>query len=328
MLTLDCELPDLEAELRALLAQIPAGRVTTYGDLADALGCRSAARWVGEFMRNHDHAPRCACHRVIRQQGRIGIYRRDRPAAEKESSLRREGVRITDGVVESSEQLTYRDFRSERPLARLIALQSELARRVRLKPFRGTPRLAAGLDVSYRSGGAAIGACAVVEAPTGRVLWSSTQRHAVSLPYIPGLLAFRELPVLLSLFAEARRNWPSLELAFVDGNGILHPRGGGIAACFGVVADVRTVGIAKSLLCGRIDTAAKTGRPATILVNGRPAGLAVRRLPASRPVFVSPGQLVDLAGAARLARMFDFGHRLPEPVYWADRISRAEARKA
>ena len=64
--------PDLAGQLHELIAQIPAGRVTTCGTLAEALGNPIAARWVGQFTLDHDHTPRCPCHRVVRARGLLG----------------------------------------------------------------------------------------------------------------------------------------------------------------------------------------------------------------------------------------------------------------
>src|SRR5690606_4621112 len=80
------DVPDLPAELERLLAQIPAGRVTTYGDLARALGDVKAARWVGEYLLEHPHPDACTCHRVVRKEGEVGLYIAGDPA-EKVSRL-------------------------------------------------------------------------------------------------------------------------------------------------------------------------------------------------------------------------------------------------
>ena len=178
----DLAIPDLEAELNRLLAQIPAGRVTTYGDLADALGLRAAARWVGEFLREHEHTSACSCHRVVRKEGELGLYLRDRNPAEKADKLRREGVGVTGGAVDGFPEIVFRDFQSERPLARLIELQHAMARRVRLNAYDATPPVTAGLDVSYGRDGAAVGACALVETGSGRLVWSTTRRLPRSCP--------------------------------------------------------------------------------------------------------------------------------------------------
>ena len=326
----DVALPDLEAQLNTLLAQIPRGRVTTYGDLADALGLRSAARWVGEYLREHPHVEECLCHRVVRKGGELGLYVVGHEPMEKEARLKAEGVPVQDRRVERFEDFVFRDFRTDKPLAQLIDLQLELAKRVQLTPRDDVPRLAAGLDVSYSRDGTATGACAVVESKSGQVVWTTTHRDRPGLPYIPSLLTFRELPMLLALFERSRKEFPELDLYFVDGNGILHPRGAGVAACFGVVADVPTIGVAKSLLCGRLASpAARSKEPqVVVIVDERAAGAVLTLPPASRPLYVSPGQKVDVPSASRIARAFAFGHRLPEPLYWADRLSRAESRLA
>jgi deoxyribonuclease V len=367
---LDFRLPDVGQELLALLAQVPPGRVTTYGDLADALGLRQAARWVGEFLREHSHGDDCPCHRVVRKGGELGLFVVGHETAAKAARLAADGVPVRDGRVERFEEFVFRDFRGERPLARLIEIQHELARRVRLVPRRDVPRLAAGLDVSYSRDGWGTGACVVVESGTGRVVWTVTERARPGLPYIPSLLTFRELPLLMTLFERSRREFPELDLYFVDGNGILHPRGAGVAACFGVLADVPTIGVAKSLLCGRleappppaqgrreghavtkieVDLTCLRARPeppvstgvasslaesssfqadvlAVVTLEERTVAAALALPPATRMVYVSPGQKLDVASAARLTRAFAFGHRLPEPLYWADRRSRAQAR--
>lgn len=323
-------LPDLEAELTALLRQIPTGRVTTYGDLADALGLRSAARWVGEFLREHDHTSDCRCHRVVRKGGELGLYAIGREPSEKAARLKQEGIPIKDRHVERFEELVFRDFRCDKPLARLIDLQHQMAEQVQLIPRPEVPRLAAGLDVSYGRDGLATGACAVVESKTGQVVWTGTHRARPGLPYIPSLLTFRELPMLLMLFEQSRREFPQLDLYFVDGNGILHPRAAGVAACFGVVADVATIGVAKSLLCGRLENTSETasGLTSPVTVDGKIVGEAWAGTPSARPLYVSPGQKIDVASATRITRAFNLGHRLPEPLYWADRISRGAARQS
>lgn len=324
---LDPSIPDLEAELAKLLAQIPCGQVSTYGDLADALGLRAAARWVGEFLRDHQHTAACPCHRVVRKSGELGLYLKGRDPAEKADKLRRDGISIADGVVEHFDDVVHRGFYSTRPLAHLIELQHQMARRFRLETWSETPSLAAGLDVSYARENVAVGACVVVETGSGRLVWSTTRRLAAQLPYIPSLLTFRELPVLLSLFEDARRKFAKLTLFFVDGNGILHPRGAGVAACFGVTADVPTIGVAKSLLCGRLEVDAPTIEGCCpVTVAGIIVGGVFERRPQAHRLYVSPGQAIDVAGAIRMTRLLDFGHRLPEPLYWADRLSRAVAR--
>src|ERR1700722_17905353 len=324
----DLTIPDLETELNRLLNQIPAGRVTTYGHLADALGLRAAARWVGEYLRDHDHTSKCRCHRVVRKEGELGLYLRGRDPEDKAQALRREGVEVREGQVERFAEVDFCDFKTDEPLARLIELQHAIAKRVRQQPFEATPPLVAGLDVCYARDGTAVGTCAVVETASGRLVWSTTSRRRPDLPYIPSLLTFRELPLLLTLAQDARREFSDLNLFFVDGNGILHPRGAGIATCFGVVADVPTIGVAKSLLCGKLESNGPAiAGSCPVTVDGWLAGAVLKRSPRAHPLYVSPGQGIDVPGALLMVRRLVSGHRLPEPLYWADRLSRAEARR-
>ena len=118
------------------------------------------------------------------------------------------------------------------------------------------------------------------------------------------------------------------EVILVDGSGMLHPRHAGIATHLGVAASVATVGITKKLLCGRAQIAELgPGQSCPVVYQERVVGAALRGTSGSRrPLYVSPGHRVDVAFAERLVRQLLTGRRLPEPIYWADRLSRAAVR--
>jgi len=319
-------IPDLPEALRGLLAQIPRGRVTTYGALATALGSSSAARWVGEYLVDHPHGAACCCHRVVRATGEPGLYI-TRQTPDKEAILRREGVAVQNGRVDLARHL-FDDFQSSRPLAKLIDWQHHLAACARLESFGEMPAMVAGVDAAYSQSGDAVGAYALVEVATGRCVWSTVVRQAARFPYIPGFLTFRELPVLLEAIRAAEREGRGAGLIFVDGNGILHPRRSGLATCLGVLAGLPTIGVGKSLLCGstRLE-GLRAGEVREIVHNEQLVGLAMRGADGRRPVFVSPGHGVDVAAAGRMAAAAFAGHRLPEPLYHADALSRGEAKR-
>jgi deoxyribonuclease V len=135
------------------------------------------------------------------------------------------------------------------------------------------------------------------------------------------------LPILLDLLKQVRAEGRLAEVVFVDGNGILHPRRAGIASHLGVAAKLATIGIGKSLLCGKV--VAKTGGPAdsqAVIHDGEVIGTAMKATPGSRPIFVSPGNLVDVPFAERLSRLLLRARRVPEPIYFAHSLSRAVAR--
>jgi deoxyribonuclease V len=114
----------------------------------------------------------------------------------------------------------------------------------------------------------------------------------------------------------------------VDGTGILHPRHAGIATHLGVVASLATVGVTKKLLCGLVDIEGMQpleSRP--VLLDDRLTGVAIRPTSGSRrPIYVSPGHRVDMAFSEQLVRRLLLGRRLPEPLAWADRLSRRHAK--
>lgn len=333
---LDFEIPDLPGELRALLAQIPAGRVTTYGALAEALGNRIAARWVAMFLQQHRSDSEIPWHRVLRASGELGPECRGRlPGSsgthcdfeEKARRLRAEGIEIQQAAVDPA-RFGFDAFVGGRPLERLRHVQEELARKVSLGGPRRSPRLIGGVDVSYPESNVGVAAYALVEMPGGELVWSTTVGQPVTFPYITSYLTFRELPILLAVLEKARAEGKLAEVLLVDGSGILHPRHAGLASHFGVVAGVPTIGVTKKLLWGQVELAGmEPRRPRPVLDGRRVIGAAIRPTDGSRrPIFVSPGHQVSVAFARNVVARLLLGRRLPEPLYWADRLSRAAGR--
>ncbi len=331
------EIPDLFECLAELVRQGPAGRVTTYGDLANALGDRKAARWVGEFLLMPEWANQVPAHRVVLASGELGRYcvdpsvsDEDRTAAElaaKSQKLRGEGIEILDGAVELN-RYRFTDFETQSPLQTLRSFQERLRDELVVEPFPQTPSEIAAVDLSYVGDGRGVACYAVVETASGELVWSHTVCEPVRFPYITGYLAFREIPLLLELLDEVRTQRPLADVVFVDGNGRLHPRRAGIACQLGVWAGIRTVGVGKKLLCGRVDLDRVTRQtPQPIEDGDERLGTAMRATDSNRPVFVSPGHRIDVGDSTRLTDLLFHGHRLPEPIYQADALSRVEAKK-
>ncbi|NQT41381.1 MAG: endonuclease V [Planctomycetes bacterium] len=323
-------IPDLPQNLRELLVQIPAGRVTTYTALAEALGHRIATRWVGHFLLHHDHAADCPCHRVVRVGGHLGRYCTG-DVDQKARLLRSEGIAVHDETVDLGEFFFDR-FQSDRPLEQLRRIQAELPEAVILKPLRPEPKQIGGVDVSYTFRGPiteGVAGYALVEPDGGKLIWSTTVRRRVIFPYISTFLAFRELPLLLDLLDEVRSAGRLADLVLVDGSGILHPHTAGIATHLGVVTSLPTVGVTKKLLCGDVRISGLgAGQSRPVIMDGQPRGVAIRATEGSRrPIFVSPGHRTTVAQAEAVVRRLLCGRRLPEPLYWADRLSRSAARE-
>ncbi|HZX18017.1 MAG TPA: deoxyribonuclease V [Pseudomonas sp.] len=207
-------------------------------------------------------------------------------------------------------------------------MQKHLATQVRLEDDYPPLRVIAGVDVGFEEGGTITRAAAVLlDADSLEPLAESVARIPTSMPYVPGLLSFRELPALLSALAGLPRE---PDLIFVDGHGIAHPRGLGIAAHLGVVSGLPTIGVAKKILTGsHAELPQQRGARAPLLDRrGSAIGWVLRSKDAVRPLIVSPGNRVSLDSAVALTMACVRRHRLPEPTRLADRLaSRRDARR-
>ena len=326
-------IPNLYAAVRQLIDKIPRGRVTTYGDIAEALGSVSAARWVGEFMAHHQHDKKCNCHRVVRRTGEVGLYVRG-DVSRKIAELMSERVDVDDDGVIDLKRYRFSEFKGRRPLARLLRMQDEIRDQLKLTAYRAKPKTVAGVDLSYekKSSGEpnyAFATYAVVEPRRHALVSSHTIRRRVRFPYIAGFLSFREAPILFDLLDEVLKREQLADVILVDGNGLLHPRRAGIATFLGVHYDVRTVGVGKSLLCGTVeDDGSPAATPKPIRLDGKQVGYAVGNSDKSSPIFVSPGHRMTVKSSLRVVQQMFANHRVPEPIFEADRISRNAVKAA
>ena len=150
-----------------------------------------------------------------------------------------------------------------------------------------------------------------------------TLAKEVDAQFIPSSGDEKPVEIAKRALAEAKRQFADVLL--VDGSGVLHQRHAGIAAHLGVVAGIPTVGVTKKLLCGEVDlTELEPLQSRPVVFEDRLVGVALRGSTRSRrPIFISPGHRTDVAFAERLVRRLMGPRRLPEPLYWADRLSRA-----
>ncbi|WCE04496.1 deoxyribonuclease V [Pseudoxanthomonas sp. JBR18] len=201
------------------------------------------------------------------------------------------------------------------------ALQETLATQVVLADQAPeTPRTIAGFDVGFEDEGRITRAAAVLlDGQTLQLQASTIARVPTSMPYVPGLLSFRELPALL----QALDDLPyAPDLVLVDGQGIAHPRRLGIAAHFGVVTGLPTIGVAKKPLCGRAEPPGPTpGDRSALIHRGEQIGWLLRSKLRCNPLVVSPGHRVSLGTALEWTLRLLRGYRLPEPTRLADRLA-------
>jgi deoxyribonuclease V len=192
-------------------------------------------------------------------------------------------------------------------------LQGELAPRVVCGPPLDLDlvRYVAGADVSTEDG-MAYATVAVLSFPDLEVVEVRGESRKLEFPYIPGLLAFREIP---SVAAALRKVETPVDAVIFDAQGLAHPRRLGLASNLGIYMDVPSVGCAKSRLVGRYEEPGpKKGESADLVDRGEVIGKVVRTRDGVSPVFVSVGDKTDLESAVALVLACCTRYRLPEPT--------------
>lgn len=194
-----------------------------------------------------------------------------------------------------------------------VALQRRLRSEViATRPIDASKvRLVAGVDVSVKHEQSQA-AVVVVTFPDFRFVTTVLARRPTPFPYVPGLLSFREGPVLEEAF-ERLETEPDVFL--FDGMGTAHPRRIGIACHLGLWLERPTIGCGKTRLVGRHGPLAEEKGAAQPLVDrGETIGAAVRTRAGTNPIFVSPGHRADLASAVALTLACCPKYRIPEPI--------------
>ncbi len=197
--------------------------------------------------------------------------------------------------------------------AQALDLQRRLASQVSRISEVTSPHFIAGVDISVgKAKGIAIGAVVVLSYPELTVVETKIVQSRLDFPYIPGLLSFRESPLIL---AACEKLGITPDLILVDGQGIAHPRQFGLASHLGLFLDMPAIGCAKSLLCGsHKEPGVKPGSHAEIIDRGETIGAALRTRLGVKPVYVSIGHKVDLPTAIHWVLECCCGYRLPEPI--------------
>jgi deoxyribonuclease V len=205
------------------------------------------------------------------------------------------------------------DYRAAR------AIQERLRGEIIRTGSPGKVRAVAGADVSYdRHSDYFHAGVVAMKYPELEIVEEVTASGVSKFPYIPGLLTFREGPILVEAFRRLRTR---PDLVIFDGQGVAHPRGIGLAAHMGLIVDVPSIGCAKSRLCGEhaepcIDV--RSSEP--LRYEGRVIGRVVRTRQGVKPVYVSVGHRIMLASAVSWVLKCCRGYRLPEPTRQAHHL--------
>jgi len=192
-------------------------------------------------------------------------------------------------------------------------IQLELAASVSRAGKVEDPHLVAGVDISVdRWRGTGRAAVVVLSYPELDIVEVQTVTDRVTFPYVPGLLSFREMPLIIPAFEKLKR---VPDLVMVDGQGIAHPRRIGIAAHLGLFLGIPTIGCAKSRLIGAYtEPGMKQGSWRELTDGNEVIGAVLRTRDSVKPVYVSTGHMVDLESAVQWVLACGRGYRLPEPT--------------
>jgi deoxyribonuclease V len=198
-------------------------------------------------------------------------------------------------------------------------IQNQLRKKVRITPLIKEPRYIAGADAAFSDESVFAAVCLFLF-PELTLVEQRTAIQKLSFPYVPGYLSFREGPSIIGAL-EILSKKPDLIL--VDGQGIAHPRGLGIASHIGVLLGLPTIGCAKSRLIGEHrEPGNKKGSQSPLQLEGKTVGTVLRTKDHTRPLFISPGHKTDLATAVHITLACTGRYRIPEPLRCADMLSK------
>lgn len=198
-----------------------------------------------------------------------------------------------------------------------VQVQQQLAEKVlTVDQLPATIHYVAGMDVSnnWRDPAQIIYAtCVVLEAKSLQIVAKASVQMQQKFPYIPGFLGFREAPALVEAYAQLSIK---PDLILVDGHGISHPRKLGIASHIGVLLDIPTIGVAKSILVGKPagELGAEQSATTALIYKDETLAMLLRSKKRCNPLIVASGHKVSLPTAVGLVQSYLRGYRLPEPT--------------
>lgn len=198
-------------------------------------------------------------------------------------------------------------------------IQEMLKDKVKITPLKKSPKYIAGVDAAFFHN-KVIGAACLYKYPDLILIEETNVVTDLLFPYIPGFLSFREGPAIIKALKGLKIK---PDMILFDGQGIAHPRGLGIASHIGVLLDIPTIGCAKSRLIGTYKEPGSKKRNWSFLkYNGEIVGAVLRTRDDVRPLFVSPGNRIDLKGSLEIVLGCIRKYRIPEPLRRADFISK------
>ncbi|MCK5011449.1 MAG: deoxyribonuclease V, partial [Deltaproteobacteria bacterium] len=199
-----------------------------------------------------------------------------------------------------------------------IKIQTDLRKRIVRRDTFDEIRVVAGADVSFdKKKNEGYGGVITYSFPELNEIERKGARKKLTFPYIPGLLTFREAPVLLEAFASLKIE---PDLILFDGQGLAHFRRMGLATHMGILLNKPTIGCAKSRLIGTFEEPGEdVGCYSTLLDSGETVGTVLRTRKRVHPIFVSQGNMISLETSIEIVLKCVDGYRIPKPTREADR---------
>jgi deoxyribonuclease V len=199
-------------------------------------------------------------------------------------------------------------------------IQAQLRDKVIDADELGEVRYVAGVDIGFKNNYTiSQAAIAILTYPELELVEQAIARIPTAFPYVPGYLSFREIPAILAAFPQIK-TLPDLILC--DGQGYAHPRRLGLACHLGVLLDIPTIGVAKSLLIGQHEAVPQAkGSWQPLLDEGETIGAVLRSRTNVKPIYVSIGHKISLPTAINYVMGCLTKYRLPETTRWADKLA-------
>ncbi len=294
-----------------LVRQIPQGKISTYGAVARALGDIIASRAVGRMMNQNPDADDMPCYKIVHTDGRLGGF--GLGIDDKIRRLKEDNIFVKGGKIVDFENVLFEDFKTDYPLKKLRREQIELSKKVKTEDDFNKIKTIAGIDVAYPKNefDNACGACVIIDYKTKKVIEEKTVFAKADFPYLSTYLFYREFPIVKKLVANLDSD-PSVIM--FDGNGTLHPYGSGLASHAGLLLDNPSIGVAKSLLYGKVEEN-------TVKINNEKRGYALISKRARKPIYISPGHRASLKTCVSVVRHL-CRYKIPEPLRVAHALSK------
>lgn len=209
-------------------------------------------------------------------------------------------------------------------LRKPILIQEKLREKIKLEDGFREAGLVGGADTHFR-GDRAHTSLVVLDLGSLDPLEETSSVSKVSFPYVPTFLTFREAPSIIRIF-KGLKHKPDVLL--IDGQGIAHPRGIGLASHVGVLLDTPTIGVAKKRLIGSYEEPKEVGEASELLYDDRQIGWVFKSKKGTRPLFISPGHRVSIESSLDIVKGSLKDHKLPEPLHLAHQRAKQMSQRA